>query len=174
MVAACEPVPAQADYKQGVTRREEYQVGYHVTILRTEAGVHQPITEDEVRSAIVSMAGRLDILPGAKEWCLGQPALGLESEALWMDDGALWATNPSEPFLALMIELAGLLGARVRGDEGETYRSLDDVYIHPDDKAEWDLHRATRSAATRKTWWRRAVFAIVIVAAAVQVYRHFK
>lgn len=150
-------------------------MGYHVTILRTEAGVRQPITEDEVRSAIVPMAGRLEIIPGAKEWCLGQPGLGDDSEALWLDDGELWTKNPSEPFVALMIELAGYLGARVRGDEGETYRSLDDVYIHPDDKA--DLHAADAPGPVNAriawgTWWRRGVLGFVIIVAAVQVYRH--
>lgn len=152
-------------------------MGYHVTILRTEAGVRLPITEDEVRRAIVPMAGRLDIIPDAKDWCVGQPELGAESEALWMDDGELWAKNPSEPFVALMIELAGYLGARVRGDEGETYRSLEDVYIHPDDKAAADTAHAPRrvnAGVAYGTWWRRAVVAFVVIVAAIQVYRHLK
>ncbi len=32
-----------------------------------------------------------------------------------------------------MIELSKKIGARVRGDELETYKSLEEVYTHPDD-----------------------------------------
>jgi hypothetical protein len=112
-------------------------MGYHVHILRTESGQPRPITQDEVRQAIEPMAGRLEIVPDKPEFWLYQPALGEESEIVVFDDsgGELWATNPSDPLLELMIELAGYLGARVRGDEYETYRSLDDTYIHPDDQA---------------------------------------
>lgn len=113
-------------------------MGYHVSILRTASGGMQPISEEEVRHAIVRMDGRLDIMPGKPEFFLYRPELGEDSEILLLDDGELWAKNPGEPFLQLMIELAGHLGARVRGDELETYRSLEEVYVHPDDQAEWD------------------------------------
>ncbi len=55
-----------------------------------------------------------------------------------------------------MIELAGALRARVRGDELETYRTPDESYTHPDDETGVDaatqetqrLIRRTR----RRTW----------------------
>lgn len=93
-----------------------------------------PIGEADVRQAVIRMAGRLELMPGKPGLWLYQPALGDESEIVIVDDGELWASNPSEPLLALMIELAGYLDARVRGDELETYRTVDDTYIHPDDR----------------------------------------
>lgn len=157
-------------------------MGYHVYILRTK-GIRQPISEAEVRRAIVPMAGRFEVFPHGEEFWLYQPALGEESEILILDkdEGELWAKTPGETFTALMIELAGYLGARVRGEELETYLSLDDVYIHPDDQAEWDLayspeaRRLTRSRAARQTRHRLAMCALiaVVLSAIVLLLRHF-
>lgn len=109
-------------------------MGYHVTILRTKAGRPDPISPDEVVRALASMGGRLAVDPDVPQAMqLVEPAKGELSELLFMDDGELWAKSPSDGFVALMIELADLLGARVRGDEFETYRAYDDVYVHPDD-----------------------------------------
>jgi hypothetical protein len=150
-------------------------MGYHVTILRTGAGIRQPITEDEVRRAIVPMAGRFEIFPGTEEFSLYQPALGDASEILVLSDGELWTKSPGEPFVELMIELAAYLGARVRGEELETYRSLEEVYIHPDDQAEWDLahppepRRWSLSRVVRERAWR---FVVVVLVGAVLLYRH--
>jgi hypothetical protein len=158
-----------------VLSEEASQMGYHVTILRTGAGIRQAITEDEVRRAIVPMAGRFGIFPGTEEFWLYQPALGDASEILVLSDGELWTKSPGEPFVELMIELAGYLGARVRGDELETYRSLEEVYIHPDDQAEWDLAHPpeprTRSLSrvVRERAWR---FVVVLLVGAVLLYRH--
>lgn len=155
-------------------------MGYHVTILRTAAGIGQPITEDEVRRAIVPMAGRFEVYPGTDEFWLHQPALGDASEILVLSDGELWAKTPGEPFVALMIELATYLGARVRGDEGETYRSVDDTYLHPDDQTERDMAQppgprgGSGPRASREAPWRTAVVGGFIVAGivAVSLYRH--
>ena len=109
-------------------------MGYHVAILRTASGQGVPIGEAEVRQAVKSMAGRLEVMPGKPEFWLYQPAFGEESEIVAFSEGELWTSNPSMPLSELMIELAGYLGARVRGDELETYRTVDDHYIHPDDR----------------------------------------
>lgn len=161
-------------------------MGYHVTILRTEAGRQQPITEDEVRRAIVPMAGRFEVFSGTKQFWLHQPALGDDSEILVLSDGELWAKTPGEPFVALMIELAGYLGARVRGDEWETYRSVDDTYLHPDDEVERDLAHTRRDGQAesglvhspgprREARWRIVVDGALIVAGivALSLYRQF-
>ncbi|WP_139232641.1 hypothetical protein [Duganella sp. CF458] len=88
-----------------------------------------------------------------------QPARGDESEIMLLEDGELWAKNPSEEFLGLMIELAGLLGARARGDEFETYRSLDETYHHPDDREliaqAAERSRKLASEVRRKDWMVR-------------------
>lgn len=126
-------------------------MGYHVTILRTAAGSRQPIQPDQVRQAIGRMAGRLEIVPGKEELQLYLPQQGADGEAVWYEpgDGELWANNPGDQLLARMIELAGLLGARVRGDQLETYRTVDDTYLHPDDQA---LYDSTRPPPPRFAW----------------------
>ena len=101
-------------------------MGYHVTILRTAGGRQLPIGLDELRRALVPMAGRLALFPRDGELWLVRPELGEESDILIVEDEEIWAKGPGEEMLALMIELAGHLGARVRGDELETYRSVDD------------------------------------------------
>ena len=111
-------------------------MGYHVKIVRTVSGQARPITRDELERALGAMQGRLVFDAGQSSGTqLYEPAKGDASEILIFDSGELWASTPSDPFLSLMIELADLLGARVRGDELETYRTLDDVYQHPDDAA---------------------------------------
>jgi hypothetical protein len=64
-------------------------------------------------------------------------------------EGELWTSNPSMPLLEPMIELAGYLGARVRGDELETYRTVDDRYIHPDDRELAAQYPPPRPAGSR-------------------------
>jgi hypothetical protein len=122
-------------------------MGYHISILRTEAGQPRAITRDDVLRALSPMAGRLDVMPDRQELRLHQRASGEASGILVHNDktGELWANNPDEPLLASMIELAGYLDARVRGDEFETYLSPDDTYLHPDDeKAYRALHASRR------------------------------
>lgn len=127
-------------------------MGYHVTIVRTSNGQAVPITRDELARALPAMNGRLDLSPGRPPWsALCQPGKGDAGELLFFDDGELWAKTPGDEFVALMIELADLLGARVRGDELETYRTLEDVYQHPDDHA---LRRAAGPGRARPAAWR--------------------
>jgi hypothetical protein len=52
---------------------------------------------------------------------------------LTWQDGEIWTQNPDDDTFQLMIELAQALGARVRGDELETYRSVSETYSHPED-----------------------------------------
>jgi hypothetical protein len=90
-------------------------MGYHVHILRTESAQVLPITKDEVRQAVIPMRGRLSVMPDKPELWLYQPALGEESEIVAFDDndGSLWTASPSDPLLALMIELAGKLNLKL-------------------------------------------------------------
>ena len=149
-------------------------MGYHISILRTPS---DPIRMEALVQAIDRMSGRLafdqDAQPDPQVY---QPGKGDESEIMLLEDGELWARNPSEEFLRLMIELAGLLGARVRGDELETYRTPEETYHHPDDSeliAEAaELSRKMASRQRSRDWLTR--FATVGVAAlAGWIYTRF-
>lgn len=51
-------------------------------------------------------------------------------------EGEYYINTTEDKYIEKLITIATKLndGTRVRGDEGETYLSLDKVYIHPDDK----------------------------------------
>ena len=50
----------------------------------------------------------------------------------WLEwfDGYIYTKNPDEPILSKMLEIATALGAKVQGDDLETYRSanFEDCY----------------------------------------------
>ena len=50
-------------------------------------------------------------------------------------EGEYYINTTDDKHIEKLITIAQKLndGTRVRGDEGETYKSLEDVYIHPDD-----------------------------------------
>lgn len=50
-------------------------------------------------------------------------------------EGEYYINTTDDKHIEKLIAIAQKLndGTRVRGDEGETYKSLEDVYIHPDD-----------------------------------------
>ena len=89
----------------------------------------------------------------------------------------MWTKNPDDGALERMIALAGVLGARVRGDEGETYRSPDDAYAHPDDE---DDRRAAAAVSDqsarreRRTWiFRGIVVALLAIAAGRRLFHAY-
>ncbi|MCO6411610.1 MAG: hypothetical protein J5I92_02595 [Thiogranum sp.] len=99
-------------------------MSYLVTILRTIEGRPDALTEREIRSAVAK-----------------RPELSFEDNEvlrngkcfLVFKNGELLRKNPDVVDLNDMIALANEMGARVRGDEFETYRSADDAAIHHDD-----------------------------------------
>lgn len=109
-------------------------MGYHVSILRTKGGQIEPITRDELDTLVASIPG-LRIGKGN----LGDADLVISQAdrdicRLTLQHGELWTKTPSEEEVLAMINLAPRLNARVRGDELETYRTLNDWYLHPDDE----------------------------------------
>lgn len=104
-------------------------MGYHVTILRTSQGIQLPISLEEAVSVASHIDGwRYYESPPTFEFH-GKPG----SCTLWYQDGEIWAKNPEEWQLDVMVALAERLNARVRGDEWETYDSADKTFQHPDD-----------------------------------------
>lgn len=130
-------------------------MGYHVAILRTRQGRVDPIGGEEIRR----LADRLD---GAQvEPCsLKDGELDLvilrDSRPAYrfvLQRGELWTKNPEDDGIQVMIDIAAQLGARVRGDEFETFRTPTETYFHPDDK--FALERAEESGKQIKKTARR-------------------
>jgi hypothetical protein len=142
-------------------------MGYHVTILRTENGQPRLIARAELDALVASSPDyrlRSDSL-GKLELVAARD--GAEVLRLYFQNGALWTKNPDEASLQIMLNIADQLGARVRGDELETYRTLDDTFIHPDDQAEHDRARGAVRALRLRTRLRALAFHAVPVALAL-------
>ena len=121
-------------------------MGYHVTILKTEDGRTIPLSKSVVQSTLYKF-----------------PELSLEGESvnrnnqnfLIFKDGGLWLSNPTTEELSIMIQLASAMHARVRGDEFETYLSVNNTYHHPDD-LQFILHAKNQLLAIKKSSSKRA------------------
>jgi hypothetical protein len=105
-------------------------MGYHVSILRSSNSQLRAIALDEARVAASALGGKFKKQPPRFEFTVGE-----KTSTLWHSDGELWTKTPDEQEIGLMLALAAKLGARVRGDEYETYISPEDTYSHPDDVA---------------------------------------
>ncbi|SHH51761.1 hypothetical protein [Massilia sp. CF038] len=145
-------------------------MGYHLTIMRTSGAQHVPILRHEIMAALPALNGRLTPWPTAgSELQLVDPQAGEASALLVFDEaaGELWSSGPDDSFLARMLALAGQLGARVRGDEGETYRTAQETYRHPDDGP------AAPAASARRRWsiwhWRGLFFGVWALGMAIMM-----
>lgn len=126
-------------------------MGYHVTILRSRAGRPAPIGRAELEKAVAATSD-LTATPRGEELEIAFSAEGGSSPLLIWADGEVWTSNPDERTLQVMLELADSLGARVRGDELETYRSVKETFVHPDDR---ETVRIARSSSRRLLWGSR-------------------
>jgi hypothetical protein len=150
-------------------------MGYLVTVVRTVGKERVPIAREELARAVSNLAQML--LTRDHE---GRPVIailrdGKADPALTLHHGEIWANSPDRATLQAMIELAQLLKARVRGDGFETYRTVDDVYDHPDDHdeknaAEQAMHNVRRRA-DRRQWILTACVVFVFVIGALVVTR---
>jgi hypothetical protein len=131
-------------------------MGYHVTITRERNGIESPIPLDDWLAHVrESSELRFDKPEGedpvsrftrsvhAAAWnCRDDAWLG------W-SNGEIWTKNPPEELISYMIEIAPKFSARVRGDEGEYYRSLEDYYYEEDERqvprAEYEQRLAKRA-----------------------------
>ena len=150
-------------------------MSYHVTILRTKEGTRIPISRGEIESVIASRKD-LQAKPGRDgELYITPLAADHPGPTLIWEGGEIWSRNPDDATLALMLELAAAMGARVRGDELETYRTVDETYQHPDDRAE--IEAAQREARenvrrTRRRQWalNAAIFGAFVLFAFIVAY----
>lgn len=115
-------------------------MGYHAAIVRKLNGKEYPLREDEVRALTATIpSSRIDpcsLKDGELDFVISKN--DSISYRFVLQHGQLWTKNPSDDEIETMLEVAHFLNARVRGDEFETYRSVNDTYIHPDDKEEFD------------------------------------
>ena len=124
-------------------------MSYHVTILRTKNGKQDAISSSEVEDAVAAMDelkmkprthGRFEISPSMHG--------GQDTLLIWQD-GEIWTKNPDDKTIQMMLNLAKRLGARVRGDEFETYKTPHESYQHPDDLASIQSSRQTSQKIVR-------------------------
>jgi len=133
-------------------------MGKHVTILRTHSGVRRPLEPAEIAAALARLDSRYVLMPDARtDARLIDPTAPNDADVMFLQAGELWASNPGDALLELMFDLASELGARVRDEELQTYRSVDEAYIHPDDTEL--LARLPQPAPGRPP--RRAIGALV-------------
>ncbi|MBK8475163.1 MAG: hypothetical protein IPL39_02325 [Opitutaceae bacterium] len=86
-------------------------------------------------------------------------------------EGEIWTAVAEPDVIAVMLQLAERLRARVRGDEFETYRTPHESYLHPDDRAEKEradaVSRSMGRASRRRQWVAHAcifgTFAVLMV-----------
>lgn len=153
-------------------------MGYHVTILRSQKGAEQPIAWSEIEALLTRFPeARLVDSPGASDPTAATFVVtrdGVE-HCLWYTDGTLWAKSADERTLAVMLDIAAALHARVRGDQLETYRLDGSSYFHPDDAAALRAAKEADAQLTRRmqiwNWLRIGVGAILLVAAGVTMLR---
>jgi hypothetical protein len=95
-------------------------MSYHVAILRSSGRIPVAISLIEAQAAAEALGG----------WTYTDslPTFVFEAEgrctSLWYQDGELWTKDPDFWTFGTMLQFANDLGARVRGDEYETYRTL--------------------------------------------------
>ncbi len=139
-------------------------MGYHVSIVRTGLP-EKTIRQEEIVSVVEGQFGfelERDDAGSIKQ--VSREVSG-EEVLLFYDEGELWAKTPGETTLRTMIEIARALGngARVRGDEGETYKSVTKTFHHPDD--------AHLLEETPKIYWKDVVsWALPILAGLSFIY----
>lgn len=149
-------------------------MGYHVTILRSQNGQISPISKSEIESLIGSFPGS-NIAPDKRNKDILNIVIskgGKEVSWLTFDDGELWTKNPEGEEIQVMIDIASQLGARVRGDEFETYISPSETYFDQYDliekqKAEAEQADFFRSEAHTNLNIKRAIILIFMVVAGI-------
>ena len=84
-------------------------------------------------------------------------------------EGEYYINTTDDEHIEKLIAIANKLndGTRVRGDEGETYLSLEEVYIHPDDIQVTHLSLMERF----KRWVRRNTCPIIWVCISLLMYK---
>jgi len=136
-------------------------MGYHVAILRSVGNKQSPITFEEA-SLAASEVGGWQVSSEDEE--LSRVLDDQSHLTLWFDEGQLWSKNPTDAGIAAMLVLAHQLSARVRGDEFETYKTVNESFLHPDDKHAKATAQSDGAELVRKSRRNSFIFHACVIA----------
>jgi hypothetical protein len=130
-------------------------MGYHVELAASPA---RPITWAELSRAARDVGWQVS----EDDQDIVLTREGRLLTRLNFSDGEAWVKTPNDEVLEALIDLAARMGLRLRGEEGESYRSLTETYIHPDDRQAHAVANAP-SPFLKQRQRRRLVWNIVRV-----------
>ena len=137
-------------------------MAYHVSLVNTEDNSHKLIfNKNDFRDFLLKKFNMQESLDehGQLEFYYDKED---ESFTIFYTEGIegeYYINTTDDEHIEKLIAIANKLndGTRVRGDEGETYLSLEEVYIHPDDIQVTHLSLMDRF----KRWVRRNTCLII-------------
>lgn len=146
-------------------------MAYHVSLVNTEDNSHKLIfNKNDFRDFLLKEFNMQESLDehGQLEFYYDKED---ESFTIFYTEGIegeYYINTTDDKHIEKLIAIANKLndGTRVRGDEGETYLSLEEVYIHPDDIQVTHLSSLDRF----KRWVRRNTCPIIWVCISLLMY----
>ena len=147
-------------------------MAYHVSLVNTEDNSHKLIfNKNDFRDFLLKEFNMQESLDehGQLEFYYDKED---ESFTIFYTEGIegeYYINTTDDEHIEKLIAIANKLndGTRVRGDEGETYLSLEEVYIHPDDIQVTHLSLMERF----KRWVRRNTCPIIWVCNSLLMYK---
>lgn len=164
-------------------------MGYHVHITREKNGVASDIPlEDWLRHVEDAPELELEKPEGddvASKFTRSVHAArwsGANAGDAWLgwSSGEIWTKNPSEELIGYMIKIAPKFSARVRGDEGEYYRTLEDVYYEEEGCEVSSQEQAQKQAAAiafhrkKRLVWHCIRIILLLLTAYLFAQYHFR
>ena len=145
-------------------------MAYHVSLVNTEDNSHKLIfNKNDFRDFLLKEFNMQESLDerGQLEFYYDKED---ESFTIFYTEGIegeYYINTTDDKHIEKLLAIANKLndGTRVRGDEGETYLSLEEVYIHPDDIQVTHLSSQDRF----KRWVRRNTCAIIWVCISISL-----
>ena len=145
-------------------------MAYHVSLVNTEDNSHKLIfNKNDFRDFLLKEFNMQESLDehGQLEFYYDKED---ESFTIFYTEGLegeYYINTKDDKHIEKLIAIANKLndGTRVRGDEGETYLSLEEVYIHPDDIQVTHLSSLDRF----KRWVRRNTCPIIWVCISISL-----
>lgn len=142
-------------------------MGYHLRLLR---GIDEPdISQQEFAAAVRAIPS---LVLDDDECSARFVRDGSLRSTIFLSDGEAWTNNAEEDVLEVMLLLAKPLKARVRGDNNESYRSVSETYIHPDDVEEVATEKADYQRWKRRNLvWNILRFSLLAIVVALMVVK---